>query len=223
MIVESMSYQEVIDEYKKDFPEMLSKIIALKNYNWDKEHRLMVKKKPKTPQIFFSANSKSKNNNNYILEAFTYSYAYWKKEGRLLNIVLDFQYQGGRNLLCNAYGDTSYYWIGSNFIQEYKDRFLHNDDSNAGVTFLHRNPTAVDFNFICGEYKGLSFTYVNDGIVLGHYVCPNVFYFGTFLNRDMLIGDEIDLSNMLSKNYEAFLKDDCKINISDIDIKNQQV
>jgi len=137
---------------------------------------LMVKKKPKTVEYIFTINYKSKSNNNYILEVFTYNYAYWKKKGCVLDVAMDFHYHGGRNLLSIAYGDNDYIWISPHFMQRYKERFLQSDEKDIGMTFLRRNTNAANISTDCERYKGSLFCYVNDGIVLGHNILPKVIW-----------------------------------------------
>lgn len=216
MIVDSMTFEEVVNEYKKDHKTAFDKITKWELNNQHKIRRVMIKKKPKSLYYVYSTTYKTKNHNNFIIEAYACNYSHWKKEGLLYSVIMDFQYHGGRNLLMAGCDNSEYIWICPHFIQRYNERFLNSNEANVEITFLHRNQHIVHVNNASENYKSSRFGYVNDGVVLGHYILPNTFFYGTFLNRNMLFDSQINISDEVYIDYKEYLKTDFRLDVEDI-------
>ena len=210
MVVDNMTYEDVINEYIKDLPEVNNKIHTYHEYNRKKERRFMIKHKPQTLQTIFRFNYLTKNHNTFVLEAFTYNYAYWKKERCMLAMSMDFHYHGGRNLIFNAHGDTDLVWITPHFIQRYNERFLHSNGGDVAFTFLDRNNESFSMINTQENYDNSSFCTVNDGVILTQEIMPRVTCLKTFLSREMLKSIQIDKDKLLMKELNEYYKNECE-------------
>lgn len=208
MVVESMTPHEVVNEYRRDFPEVYKKVLTFKKYNENKERRFMIKHKPQTPVTIFRFNYTSKSRNNFIIEGFSNSYSYWKKEGCIWNIFMDFYYHGGRNIIVCTHDDVDMIWLIPHFIQRYNERFLHSNVGDVAMTFLMRNKLFISMRDRQATYKDSFFIAVQDGVVLEERIMPNVACFKTFLSKDMLKGNQIDKNKQLGEILKDYYMED---------------
>ena len=209
MIVQSMTELELLDELKKDLPQISDYIVFLSNSR--KYRKAIQVSKPKDNKYIFVVNDwKSRRNNHYTFILYTRSLSYLSKNG-FDNATLTF-IKRGNNIcalrLINCDGELSLEVCTSHFIERYNQRFLKKPFLSHKETFIEyykRNnvflliPLPSDVH----EYNNLAS--VNDGYCFLKREDDNILILRTFISRDMLFGPQYDAADLVDQSLKASL------------------
>jgi hypothetical protein len=193
MIVPAMSVTEIQKELSRDFEYCFARIQREMN-----QYRRAIIKSSKFPMcfkpidyvtpsrnhfiIFLEAKSKKNANDPYI----TFVGYYLRPEGIYAAMLLP-TYGGDKTIILYP----------PHFFERYKQRYLLEDicTLDAIKTYFRINPTNMLEFVDAKKFRGSC----NQGFVFGEMLTSNILVIKTFVSKEMLKGEQVDLNSKLTK------------------------
>ena len=206
MIVPSMTDFEILEEIKKDLPQMDDYMTFV---NCGRKYRkLLQARKPKGDKFIFVIDDwKSRRNNHYTFILSTTSLGDMKKHG-FVNTILTFLERG--NGVCSyrlvknpVYGNEPLLQVcTSHFIERYNLRFLKNPQlshKKAIIEFYKRNDICNSIPMPSNIHEYNNIAAFNDGYCFTKEENEYISVMRTFISRDMLRGYQYDSADLMDE------------------------
>lgn len=214
MIVDSMTYEEVVAEFKNDWrnylPDVLPHIM-----NDNKYRRYMLKQaKDNVPVFFKPVEITSKRGNKYILQVNSKGKSDFKKNGLLFIIYMYYHRPEGIYVVMLGsdgswtVSDDFYNIYTPHFFDRYRERELkdiHKPKLQTIIDFFTHNATGRYINVDNEKYKDSIFYTVPTGVMLGSIYKDNIFELRTYITFDMLKGNQVDDSEILAARVKEYM------------------
>lgn len=206
MIVPSMTDLEILEEIKKDKPQINDYVTFV---NCGRKYRKLLQgRKPKGDRFIFVIDDwKSRRNNHYTFIFSTTSLGDMKKHG-FNGTILTFLKRGNSfssyRLVNNSiYGDELNIQVcTSHFIERYNLRFLKNpllSHKQAIIEFYKRNDVCTIIPMPSNIHDYNSIAAFNDGYCFIKDENNKVLVMRTFISRDMLHGYQYDTADLMDE------------------------
>ena len=215
MIVDSMTYEEVVGAYIKEYREVQKKCCSIIAQNLSEYKRTIFSRSRSGPIFFRPVEIKSSSGNDYYMQAFAYDKASFKKTGMRYYSFLSYYNKKGMTVVT----DTSlnrvtkeYYAIFiSHFFERYRERFVK--DSSIGIkdsvfSYFKANQGGAFTPVPSDKYKDSYYCAVNDGVALGSKINDTILLVKTFITYDMLRGEQVGIGEDLGSSLVSFF-DSC--------------
>lgn len=191
MIVPAMSVTEIQKELSKEYDYCLARIQRDMN-----QYRRAIIKSSKFPMCFKPVECVTPSRNHFImfLEAkskrnandlyITFVGYYLRPEGIYAAMLLP-SYGGEKKIIIYP----------PHFFERYKQRYLNEDvcTLDAIKTYFRINPTNMLEFVDAKKFRGSC----NQGFVFGEMLTSNIFIIKTFVSKEMLKGEQVDLNDRL--------------------------
>lgn len=214
MIVDSMTYEEVVAEFKKDwrnyFPNMLQKC-----FNDNRYRRYMLKEAKDNEPVFFKPiELTSPRGNKYILQINSKGRSDFKKSGFLYIIYMYYHRpEGIYAVLLVSNGswtasDDGYNIYTPHFFDRYRERELkdiHKPKLQTIIDFFKHNATGRYINVDNDKYKNSIFYTVPTGVMLGSLYNDYIYELRTYITFEMLRGKQVDNSEILAARVKEYM------------------
>ena len=217
MIVDSMSYEEVVAEFRKDWKNYFPNIIP-KHLDDNKYRRYMLKQvKDDVPVFFKPIYITSDRGNKYILQINSKGRSDYKRNGLLFSLYMYYHRPEGIYvvLLCSNsswdYKDESFNIYIPHFFDRYRERELkdiHKPKMETIIDFFKNNATGQYNKVDSDKYKDSIFYTVPTGVMLGSIYTDTIFELRTYITFDMLKGNQIDRNDTLSASVKEYMENE---------------
>lgn len=207
MVVDTMSYEEIVAEFNKDWINYFPDVID-RHLNDNKYRRFMLKQaKDDIPVSFKPISIKSPRGNTYILQINSKGKSDYKKNGFLFVVYMYYHRPEGiyAVMLCSnsshSFSNTSYNIYIPHFFDRYRERELkdiHKPKMETIIDFFQHNSTGKYSTFESEKYKNSIFFTVPSGVMLGSIYNSNINELRTYITFEMLKGEQVDNSKSLS-------------------------
>lgn len=215
MIVDSMTYEEVVAEFRYDWKNYLTDIIQ--RHIEDNKYRRFVLKQTKDniPVNFKPITLTSKRGNKYILQINSKGRSDFKKNGPLYSLYMYYHRPEGiyAVLLCSIGSrsfETEIYNIYiPHFFDRYRERELkdiHKPKLETIINFFQKNSTGQYSNIDNPKYKDSIFYTVATGVMLGSIYNDSINELRTYITFEMLRGNQIDTNVDLSTRISEYIE-----------------
>lgn len=207
MIVDTMSYEEIVAEFKKDWETYFPSVIE-RHLNDNKYRRYMLKQaKDDVPVFFKPIHLTSTRGNKYILHINSKGRTDYKRKGFLFLVYMYFHRPNGiyAVLLCSNsswnFDSNTYNIYIPHFFDRYRERELqdvHKPKMETIIDFFQNNPTGKYTPVDSNKYKDSIFFTVPRGVMLGSTYSSTINELRTYITFDMLKGNQINTSEDLA-------------------------
>lgn len=213
MVVDSMTYEEIVAEFKYDwrnyFPSVLQRIMEDNKYR-----RYMLKEaKDNIPVYFKPIELTCKRGNKYILQINSKGRTDYKKSGLLY--ILYMYYRRSEGIYVVMLGsngswiarDDFYNLYTPHFFDRYRERELkdvHKPKLQTIIDFFQHNATRQYITVDNKNYPDSIFYTVPTGVMLGRIYNDYIYELRTYISFEMLKGKQIENGEILAarvKNY----------------------
>ena len=213
MIVDTMSYEEIVNSYKKDIPEVLRKCCAIIKENHSLYKRTILTRTRAGAVFFRPVDFQSSSGNNYSMQAFSYDKASFKKSGLRFYSFMSFVNKTGINVvidsMSNLISKGYYAMFIPHFFERYRERFLNNESlgmRDTIYTYFKSNQGGSFMPVPSNKYKNSFYCAVHDGVALGTLINEEIILVKTFITYEMLKGDQIEIGDNLEEALCVFLE-----------------
>ena len=232
MITRGMSYEEIVEEFKKDdnsshFISWWSRLNKNKNY-----YRHILKHARDKMHIFRPIQYKSPRGNDYMMIPQSFGLSHYKKYGLSIHNYLYYRIDGSdyyvmsptdmvrgfsENLSIHNEGYTFY---TPHFFDRYQERCL-GGTRMPRLDLIHKFITdnfnqslitsSEDLDLLNDNYPNSYYSYCASGIILGSFLNPSrsIVLASTIITQDMLKGDQDKKLEAMKRGYEE-VKDSIK-------------
>lgn len=213
MIVDSMTYEEVVAEFKKEwrnyFPSILNRYIEDNKYR-----RYMLKAKDNELVFFKPIELTSPRGNKYILQINSKGRSDYKKYGLLYTVYMYYHRPEGIYVaMLGSIGswttkDDFYNIYTPHFFDRYRERELkdiHKPKLQTIIDFFTHNATGQYINVDNDKYKNSIFYTVPTGVMLGSIYNDYIFELRTYITFDMLRDEQVDNSEILAARVKEYM------------------
>lgn len=217
MIVDSMTYEEIISEFKKDwrnyFPNVLPGFM-----NNNKYRRYMLKEaKDNVPVFFKPIELTSNRGNKYILQINSKGRSDYKRSGLLFIVYMYYHRpEGIYVVMLGSNGswtvnDDFYNVYTPHFFDRYRERELkdiHKPKLQTIIDFFKHNATGRYITVDNDKYKNSIFYTVPTGVMLGSIYNEYIFELRTYITFTMLKDEQIDNGEILAARVKEYIEDE---------------
>ena len=204
MIVEAMSYEEIVNSYKKETLEVQRKCCSIIRQNLSLYKRTIFSRTRPGSVFFRPVDFKSSSCNDYSMQVFVYDKASFKKSGLRYYSFLYYLNKSGIHVVidsaCNLVSDTFFAIFIPHFFERYRMRFLKDDSlgmKETIYTYFKANQGGSFMPVPSEKYKDNFYCAVNDGIALGTKINDEIVLVKTFITFEMLKGQQVDIGDNL--------------------------
>ena len=214
MIVDSMSYEEVVAEFEYDWEHYFPYVIP-KQLDDNKYRRFILKQTRDIPVYFKPIKLTSKRGNQYILQINSKGKSDFKKYGLLFILYMYFHRPEGIYVVlfcsesCNSFERKTYNFYIPHLFDRYRERELkdiHKPKLETIIDFFQNNSTTNPAPIDNNKYKNSVFCAVTNGVMLGSRYNNYIYEHRTFITFDMLKGDQIETSENLTSVLKAYIE-----------------
>lgn len=198
MIVESMTYEEIIAEYNKDwFSELGDKVLHIMSDN--KYRRYIIKNLREEKHVYFKPIFiTSRRGNNYILHISTKGLADFKKNDLMFILYMYYRQKDGihvamANRRTSFYSETQFTFYTSHLFDRYRERELkdiHISKMDTIIECMKWNCTLYHKSVDCEKYPDSIFSVSPFGVLLGTNLGNRNVLMRTYLPFDLLKGNQ---------------------------------
>ena len=214
MIVDSMSYEEIVAEFKKDwhsyFPNVLPQIMEDKKYR-----RYMLKQTKDNVRVYFKPiELTSKRGNKYILQLSSKGKSDYKKSGLLFILYMYYHRpEGIYVVMLTSKGSRTleedlYNVYTPHLFDRYRERDLkdiHKPKMQTIIDFFQHNATGEFLTVDNVKYPNSIFVTVPTGVLLGSIYNEQIFELRTYVSFEMLKGNQIEDSEVLAASVKDYM------------------
>ena len=209
MIVEGMTYQEIIKEYYNIWEE--ARKTTLNNFDRRPYERFFRKNRKATNVYFKERRIKIDNNTNLYVIPAAPNKAYFDKYGVRFTSFLTYFTSKGQYVVMKGVsrvnGEPDYTFYTPHFFDRYRERYLKNEEMDKVSAVLHfmRNNNQESRHIYHGEYKDYEHHFVgtcDTGMTLGVFVEDKIAIYKTFLPREDLSKKKADTMEGLDEVYK---------------------
>ena len=212
MIVDTMSYEEIVNAYKKDTPEVQRKCCSIIRENLSSYKRAIFSRSRPGSIFFRPVNFKSSSCNDYSMQAFAYDKASFKKSGLRYYSFLYFLNKAGIHVVidsaCNFVSEEFFSIFIPHFFERYRTRFLMDESLGMWETiysYFKANQGGTFMPIPSEKYKNSFYCAVNDGVALGTNINDEIVLVKTFITYEMLKGEQIEIGDDLGQALCVFM------------------
>ena len=214
MVVESMDYKEIIQEYKKDFKEDLVYKIT-KYLDEGKYKRFILQNvKSETHYYFKPIFLTSKRGNKYVLHISTRGWKDFKKNGLLFILYMCYKRKDGihvvmpnRSMSLNL--NNGFMFYTSHLFDRYREREMkdiHIPKMDAIIECMKWNCTLRFENVENEKHPNSVFASSPYGVILGTDLCDGNKLLKTYLSFEMLKGNQHSKKDELREGILEYMK-----------------
>jgi len=202
-----MTVQEIRNAFLNDYEQVLYRMVKI---DLRKYERVLKKNKAKGSMMFEPIVFKSKNLNEYVIQLSSSGLKEIRRSGPRFKIYLIYQrpegYYAALNLESNV-TNPNFYIFPPHFFQRYQERFLHQPELSQRETIMafFQNKNTLAFQSELDE-DGEFISVFKDGYMLGNAIDDDVVIMKTYLNFDMLKGEQIKLKERLDRMLDRFIQ-----------------
>ena len=213
MIVDSMTYEEVVGAYIKENLEVQKKCCSIIKENLSDYKRIIFSRSRPGPIFFRPVEIKSSAGNDYYMQAFSYNKASFKKSGLRYYSFLHYYNKKGMTVVIdtalNLVTNEFYAIFISHFFERYRERYLKDQSADIKDTvfsYFKANQGGTFTPVPSDKYKDSFYCAVNDGVALGSKINDKILLVKTFITYEMLRGEQIEIGDDLGSSLVAFFE-----------------
>lgn len=217
MIVDSMTYEEIISEFKKDwenyFPNVLPRFM-----NDSKYRRYMLKEaKDNVPVFFKPIELTSNRGNKYILQINSKGRSDYKRGGLMFLLLMYYHRPEGIYAVMRCpqsswdLKEASYNIYIPHLFDRYRERELqdiHKPKMQTIIEFFKNNGVGRYIDVTNDKYDDNIFFTITNGVLLGGKLDDGNTLLRTYITFDMLRGEQIDDKERLIARVKEYIENE---------------
>lgn len=215
MIVDSMTYKEIIAEFNKDWKDYFPSILERK-IDDNRYRRYMLKEaKDNVPVFFKPIELTSKRGNKYILQVNSKGRSDYKRYGLLFLLYMYYHRSEGIYAVMRCshsswnVNDACYNFYIPHLFDRYRERELndiHKPKMQTIIEFFKNNGTGKYIDMPNDKYADNIFYTTANGVLLGSKLDGGNTLLRTYITFDMLKGNQIDDNEKLIASVKEYIE-----------------
>lgn len=210
MIVDSMTYKEIISEFQYDWNQFIYDKLTNCFGMANTYRRYMLKYMKDDPVFFTPIEFESKRGNTYIVRFSCKGKADYKKNGLIVTLYMYYRIHGRIYAVLSTGGNRdTFIFYTPHLFDRYRERELKDLSLNklhVVNEFFKSNSTANFMSLDNPKYVNSLYGVSKSGILLGKKITDSLYEIKTYITFDMLKGTQINDKNNLMADLITYIE-----------------